>query len=74
MHFYFPASGLPARQYLFCFFFRKIEHFNQIEKLLIVCQALVSRQFVQNFFHGKIGIHDVTDLKIEIPIIQFQTA
>ena len=73
MHFYFPTFWFPGRQHLFCFFFWKIKHFNQVEKFLIVRQALVPRQFVQDFFHGKIGIHDVTDLKIEIRIIQFQT-
>jgi hypothetical protein len=35
---------------------------------------LVSRQLVQNFFYGKIVIHDVTDLKPKIRNIQLHTA
>jgi hypothetical protein len=69
MHFYAswplgsraPVSVLP--------FLLKNKTLQPGRKFLIVRQALVSRQFVQDFFHGKIVFHDVTDLKPEIRII-----
>ena len=73
MHFYFLALQLFTLKHLLCPFFRKIKRFNQVEKLFVVRQALVTCQLVQNFFQSKIFTsQDVQDLELKFDLIGFK--